>query len=86
MIFGTVNKAGNKYLVVWGPMGVVGLGLRFATSADFAHGLGIALGLLSGVGLMVDGFAERRAHAYAATLGGVAGAAAPPSSAAAPPR
>ena len=70
-----VNKAWSTYLIVWGLMGVVGLGLRFATSADFAHGLGIALVLFSGVGLMVDGFAERRAHSYAATLAGVAGVA-----------
>lgn len=73
----TVNKAWSKYLILWGLMGVVGLGLRFATSVNFAHGLGIALVLFSGVGLMVDGFAERRAHSYAATLAGVAGAAAP---------
>jgi hypothetical protein len=70
-----VNKAWGKYLVLWALMGALGLGLRFAMSGDFTHGLGIALVLFSGVGLMVDGFAERRAHAYAAVL---EGASAPP--------
>jgi hypothetical protein len=68
---GKVNQAWGKYLVIWGLMGALGLGLRFATDSDFARGLGIALVLFSGVGLMVDGFAERRAHAYAAVLQGV---------------
>jgi hypothetical protein len=66
-----VNKAWGKYLVLWALIGAVGLGLRFVTHGDFTHGLGIALVLFSGVGLMVDGFAERRAHAYAAVLEGV---------------
>lgn len=66
-----VNKAWGKYLILWGLMGALGLGLRFASSGDFAHGLGIALVFFSGVGLMVDGFAERRGHAYAAVLQGV---------------
>ena len=67
-----VNAAWSKYLVLWGLMGVLGLGLRFATSGDFSQGLGIALVLFAGVGLMVDGFAERRAHAYESVLQGVA--------------
>lgn len=65
-----VNKAWGKYLILWGLMGTLGLGLRFAASGDFAQGLGIALVFFSGVGLMVDGFAERRAHVYAAELRG----------------
>jgi hypothetical protein len=65
-----VNAAWSKYLVLWGLLGVLGLGLRFATGADFSQGLGIALLLFAGVGLMVDGFAERRAHAYESVLQG----------------
>lgn len=65
-----VNEAWGKYLILWGLMGALGLGLRFAMNGDFAHGLGIALVFFSGVGLMVDGFAERRAQAYAAVLQG----------------
>jgi hypothetical protein len=69
-----VNKAWGKYLVLWGLMGALGMALRFATASDFTRGLGIALVLFSGVGLMVDGFAERRAHAYAALLAGASSA------------
>lgn len=67
---GTVNRAWNYYLVGWAALGVVGLLLRFATRSDFLQGLGIAMVFFCGVGLLVDGFAERRAHAYAATLVG----------------
>jgi hypothetical protein len=63
-----VNQAWAKYLVLWAAFGVVGLALRFATRGDFTQGLGIALVFFSGVGLMVDGFAERRALPYAAAL------------------
>ena len=66
-----VNAAWSKYLLLWGLMGVLGLGLRFATVGDFSQGLGIALVLFAGVGLMVDGFAERRAHAYGSALQGL---------------
>lgn len=63
-----VDGKWNRYLVMWGIMGVAGLALRFATRSDFAQGLGIALVFFSGVGLLVDGFAERRTHPYASTL------------------
>lgn len=64
-----VNRAWNYYLVVWALFGLAGLVLRFALTSDFAHGLGIALVFFSGVGLLVDGFAERRTHAYSEALG-----------------
>ncbi len=63
-----VNGQWNAYLVIWGVMGVAGLALRFATKGDLTQGLGIALVFFSGVGLMVDGFAERRTHPYVSTL------------------
>ncbi|MEY2771391.1 MAG: hypothetical protein RIQ38_1810 [Pseudomonadota bacterium] len=63
-----VNQAWPKYLVIWGLMAVVGLLLRFATASDFWQGLGIALVFFGGVGLMVDGFAERRTHPYVDAL------------------
>lgn len=63
-----VNSAWNRYLLLWGLFGAAGLALRFATQKDFAQGMGIALVLFSGVGLMIDGFAERRAQAYTAVL------------------
>lgn len=63
-----VNAAWNKYLILWGLMGVMGLGLRFLTAGDFTQGLGIALVFFAGVGLLVDGFAERRTHPYELAL------------------
>ncbi|MGE3849119.1 MAG: hypothetical protein AB7I01_19730, partial [Gammaproteobacteria bacterium] len=63
-----VNAAWKYYLVAWAGFGVAGLVLRFATRADFLQGLGIALVFFAGVGLLVDGFAERRTHPYTAAL------------------
>lgn len=63
-----VNRAWKFYLVAWGLFGVAGLALRFATRGDFTQGLGIALVFFAGVGLLVDGFAERRTHPYTAAL------------------
>lgn len=63
-----VNGAWKYYLVAWGLFGVAGLFLRFATRSDFAHGLDIALVFFAGVGLLVDGFAERRTHPYVEAL------------------
>jgi hypothetical protein len=63
-----VNSAWQAYLVLWALMGVAGLVLRWGTRSDFTQGLGIALVLFCGVGLLVDGFAERRTHPYMATL------------------
>jgi hypothetical protein len=65
---GKVNRAWNYYLVGWAALGIFGLLFRFATRSDFVQGLGIAMVFFCGVGLLVDGFAERRAHLYAATL------------------
>jgi hypothetical protein len=64
-----VNSAWNIYLVGWAIFGVAGLALRFATRADFTQGLGIALIFFCDVGLLVDGFAERRTHPYVSVLG-----------------
>jgi hypothetical protein len=38
------------------------------TRGDVTHGVGVALVFFSGVGLLVDGFAERRARPYTASL------------------
>lgn len=63
-----INNAWKFYLMLWGAFGVLGLILRFGMTHDFANGLGIALIFFSGVGLMVDGFAERRTHPYIQAL------------------
>jgi hypothetical protein len=63
-----VNRGWPVYVVIWAVFGVVGLGLRFGLKNDFAQGLGIALVFFSGVCLLIDGFAERRARVYSETL------------------
>lgn len=63
-----VNRAWPVYLGTWVTFLVVGIGLRFGLHADWAQGLGIALAFFGGVGLMIDGFAERRARPYTAAL------------------
>jgi hypothetical protein len=63
-----VNDAWPRYLFIWVIFGVAGLLLRLFFKADFLQGLGIALVFFSGVILMIDGFAERRAKAYAEAL------------------
>lgn len=63
-----VNRAWPVYLGTWVTFMALGLGLRFGLHADWAQGLGIALAFFGGVGLMIDGFAERRARPYTAAL------------------
>ena len=63
-----VNRAWPVYLVAWALVGVAGLALRFGARGDFSQGLGIALVFFSGVGLLIDGFAERRARPYTEAL------------------
>ena len=59
-----VNGAWPKYLALWILFGVIGLALRVLSKNDFTQGLGIALVFFSGVTLLIDGFAERRAIKY----------------------
>lgn len=63
-----VNAAWKVYLAIWLSFGVAGLALRFATGSDFLQGMGVALVFFAGVGLLVDGFAERRTHPYTEAL------------------
>jgi lipoprotein signal peptidase len=59
-----VNQAWPIYLAIWALFGIAGLLLRFAGTSDFYQGIGIALVFFAGVGLLIDGFAERRTHPY----------------------
>jgi hypothetical protein len=63
-----VNDAWPRYLVIWVIFGIAGLALRLFFKADFLQGMGIALVFFSGVILMIDGFAERRAKIYSEAL------------------
>ena len=63
-----VNANWPILLGVWTTMVLGGLGLRFGLHRDWAEGLGIALVLLGGVGLVIDSVSERRAEPYTAAL------------------
>jgi hypothetical protein len=63
-----VNNAWPKYLAIWIAFGFIGLILRVATKNDFVQGMGIALVFFSGITLLIDGFAERRAVKYVSFL------------------
>lgn len=63
-----VNKAWSVYLTAWATFAIVGLLLRFALKHEFARGIGTALVFFGGVGMLIDGFAERRAHSYTKAL------------------
>lgn len=64
----TVNKAWPIYLAMWGVCAVLGLLMRFVVPSDFFQGMGIALVFCAGLGLLVDGFAQRRTHPYVDAL------------------
>lgn len=63
-----VNAAWPRYLTMYVVFAVSGLLLRFVVRLDWAEGAGIALVFFAGVGLLIDGFAERRARPYTAAL------------------
>lgn len=63
-----VNRNWPIYRAAWITFVLAGLGLRFGLSADWAHGLGIGLMFLGAAGIIIDGFAERRAHVYVDAL------------------
>lgn len=72
-----VNRNWSVYLAGYTAFIGIGMVLRFAVRADWAHGLGIGLVFFGASGLIIDGFAERRARVYTAALDGLARAAAP---------
>jgi len=63
-----VNAAWPRYLAMYGVFAIGGLVLRFLVKRDWAEGAGVALVFFAGAGLLIDGFAERRARPYTAAL------------------
>ncbi len=63
-----VNHNWGVYLTGYVVFLVLGAGLRFGLHADWAHGLGIGLIFFGASGLIIDGFAERRARIYTEAL------------------
>lgn len=58
----------SRTVPTFGALALIGLGLRFGVKADWAAGLGAVLVAAGGAGLLIDGFAERRAEGYVAAL------------------
>jgi hypothetical protein len=70
-----VNAGWPTYIRTWGILIAFGVVLRFGVyrggtnmRAEWALGLGAALIFFGGAGLLIDGFAERRAKPYTAAL------------------
>lgn len=63
-----VNANWPRLVGTWAAFVVVGMVLRFALKADWAHGVGPALIIVGAFGFLIDGFAERRARPYTAAL------------------
>lgn len=64
-----VNQNWGRYLAGYVAFLVIGAGLRFGLKAELAQGLGIGLIFFGASGLIIDGFAERRAQVYTTALG-----------------
>ncbi|MEX1363709.1 MAG: hypothetical protein AB1Z98_11315 [Nannocystaceae bacterium] len=67
-----VNANWPRIVTIWAAFVVVGLVIRFASSAEWAHGVGPALIMIGAIGLFVDGYALRRAQPYTAALDALA--------------
>lgn len=63
-----VMRSFANTLTIMGVLAALGLALRFGVRTPWAMGLGSVLVAAGGVGLLIDGFAERRAHPYVAAL------------------
>ena len=63
-----VNKNFRLTFISFGILAAIGLAIHYLGGADLGRGLGSALLLISALGLLVDGFAERRAEPYTRVL------------------
>jgi hypothetical protein len=63
-----VNRAWPVYLTIWIAFGVIGLALRLLTQSEILNGIAVALVFFAGVGLLIDGFADRRAQIYTGAI------------------
>lgn len=63
-----VNAGWPVYLTGYAVFAVIGLALRFGLKSQWAQGVGPALVLIAAFGLLIDGFAERRARPYTQAL------------------
>lgn len=63
-----VNAAWGKYIAMYVAFIAAAVALRFVLKSAFGHGVGAALFLFAGLGLLIDGFAQQRAETYTQAL------------------
>lgn len=73
-----VNANFRLTFIVFGVLTAVGLMIHYVGGANWGRGLGAVLILISAMGLLIDGFAERRAEPYTAALQEIAAQRIPP--------
>ena len=67
-----INHTFRMTIITFGVLVAIGMVLLYAVRTEWAQGLGSVLILISALGLMIDGFASRRAVPYTAALEQVA--------------
>ena len=68
-----VNANFRTTFYVFGVLAAIGLAFHYLAGPTWGRGLGAVLILVGALGLLIDGFAERRAVPYAAALEEIAG-------------
>jgi len=63
-----VNKWWLPLKITWSLLLVAGVAMTFITKRDFVHGIALGLIMLGFFGMVVDGFAQRRAEIYTEVL------------------
>lgn len=63
-----VNANFRITFYVFGLLAALGLGIHYLGGAELGRGLGATLILIGALGLLIDGFAERRAEPYTTAL------------------
>ena len=78
---GRMAKVNANFRLTYFAFGLVaafGIVIHYLGGVDWGRGLGAALILIGGIGLLIDGFAERRAEPYTQALDALSVKASPP--------
>lgn len=67
-----VNRNFRMTFYAFGALAVLGIAVHYLGGPGWGRGLGATLTLIAALGLLIDGFAERRAETYTAALEAIA--------------
>ncbi len=67
-----VNRNFRVTFYAFGALALLGIAAHYLGGPDWGRGLGATLILIAALGLLIDGFAERRAETYTAALKAIA--------------